>query len=295
MTCYHPVDVFVKRKPIYTGARRISGEQTVPCGHCLGCRGDQARDWSIRIMHELQMHRNAWFVTLTYKDEEIPENGSLYPEDFRRFIKALRRSEKAPLSYYACGEYGDTTKRPHYHAVLFGPEFLDRSVHRDTDGPVVWRSPTLESAWTVDKRSLGHSEFGTVTPQSAAYVAGYVRKKIRVKDDPNGYTRVDPRTGELVEIQKEFSRMSLKPAVGKRWIEKYWQDVYPRDFVVVEGREMRPPRFYDKWLEANHPEMMMEVRLKRYEETKELEEEKLQAKEKIHEAKVGLFQQRGKV
>lgn len=240
-------------------------------------------------MHELQMHRNAWFVTLTYSNEELPENGSLNPGDLQKFFKELRRQE-SPLSYYACGEYGETTKRPHYHAVLFGPQFLDRFIHRDTNGTVVWRSPSLEAVW-----DHGQSEFGTVTPASAAYVAGYVRKKIRTKDDPNGYTRVNPQTGELVEIEKEFSRMSLKPAVGKRWIERFWKDVYPKDKVYIEGREFRPPRFYDKWLEANHPEMMMKVRLKRYEETKELEERTLQAKEKIHEARVGLFQQRGKV
>ena len=89
--------------------------------------------------------------------------------------------------------------------------------------------------------------------------------------------------------------MSLKPAVARRWIEKFWRDVYPKDFVVVEGREFNPPRYYDRWLEDNHPEVMMHVRMKRYEETQELGPEKLAMKEAIHEAKVDLFQQRGKV
>ena len=116
-----------------------------------------------------------------------------------------------------------------------------------------------------------------------------------LKDDPDRYLRVDEETGELVNLTPEFSRMSLRPAIGKRWIEKYWREVYPLDRVVVDGREFKPPRYYDKWLEDNEPEMAMEVRAKRISEAKELSRYTLDAKESIHKSRMALFGQRNKV
>ncbi len=286
MPCYHPVEVSISRKS-NVSIRRIKDMQVVPCGNCLGCRMEQARQWTVRILHEKQMHPASWFVTLTYDDERIPQNGSLDSTHFSGFIKALRRHEAAKtVSYYGCGEYGDRSERPHYHAVLFGPQFLDKCFHRTSNSGPVWRSQALETDW-----NFGISEFGALTEKSAAYVAGYVRKKVSNKVNPNHYLRYDDN-GEILEIEKEFARMSLKPAIGKRWIEKYWKDVYPRDKVVVGGWEAKPPRYYDKWLEDNHPEMAMEVRAKRLAEAEELSDYTLNAKEVAHTARIGLFNER---
>ena len=117
-------------------------------------------------------------------------------------------------------------------------------------------------------------------------------KKVHRKVNPHAYTRVNPLTGELVELHEEFSRMSTRPAIGRRWIERYWEEVYPRDSVVLNGREQKPPRYYDKWMDQHHPEVMMLVREKRYEESQDLSSYSLAAKEKIHEARVGLYQKR---
>jgi len=291
MPCYSPMKLPVKHKPIIQGGKHIWGVRTLPCGTCIGCRAKQAREWAIRIMHETEMHDESWFVTLTYSNETLPENGTLYPKHLRTFFKNLRRDKpQLDISYYACGEYGDTTQRPHYHAVVYGLPLLDKC-SLPTRGPnPLWRSETLESYWPH-----GLSEFSTVTPGSAAYVAGYVRKKVTKKANPDHYIRVDPDTGELIELEKEFSRMSLRPAIGKRWIEKYWADVYPRDFVVMNGREFKPPRYYDKWMDENHPEIMLQTRIKRDEEAKNIPESKLRAAEKIHQARSQLYETRGKV
>ncbi len=290
MSCYHPSEVGIRRKSVY-GSRRISYKQVVPCGHCLGCRGDQARQWAVRIMHEQQMHIYGWFITLTYSNEEIPEYGSLYPEHFRRFIKDLRkRSPGRRISYYGCGEYGESTQRPHYHAVLFGAQFLDRYVHPDSSRTGVWRSPTLEASWPH-----GFSEIGSLTLASASYVAGYVRKKVRKQDYPEHYMRVDPDTGEIVELVPEFARMSLRPAIGRTWLEKYWKDVYPRDFVVFDGVEAKPPRYYDKWMDKNQPDIMEGVRQSRWDNREELSPYTLAAKEKIHQGRTNLFAGRAAV
>lgn len=288
MTCFAPSRVNIRKKSVYEKLR-INYSQEVPCGHCLGCRVEQARQWTCRMMHESRMHDDSWFVTLTY--EEVPENGSLNPQHFRRFIKDLRKDHEAgTISYYGCGEYGDSTGRPHYHAVLFGPHFLDRSRHPDPSRFGVWRSEALERYW-----KHGFAEIGTMTVASASYVAGYVQKKVRKKDFPSHYERVIPETGEVIELVPEFARMSLKPAIGRRWIQQNWPDVYPRDFVVFDGVEAKPPRYYDKWMDDNQPEMMDVVRQKRWDERLELSKYTLNAKKKILESRQSLYASRGAV
>jgi len=242
------------------------------------------------MVHESQITSPAWFATLTYSPEQCPENGNLAPPDFTRFVKRMRKGTSESFSYYMAGEYGETTARPHYHAVLFGLSLLDREHISDRHGAPVFRSESLESFWTH-----GLCEFTGLTYAAARYAASYVRKKVRLRDDPDHYTRVNPLTGELVELHREYARMSRRPAIGKRWIERFWSDVYPRDFVVMDGKEMKPPRYYDKWMESHHPRIIMEVKEQRYVDMVEIGDEKLIMKEKIHRARVALFQPRNAV
>lgn len=260
----------------------------------------------MRLVHEGFTSSPAWFVTLTYRPEDLPDSGTLFPRDFTLFAKRLRQSEEGfgrRISYYVAGEYGDENARPHYHAVLFGPEFLDKEKLLDRHGAPVFTSETLESAW-----EKGRCEITGLTYGGARYVASYVRKKVRQRDDPNHYTRVNPTTGELVELEREFGRMSRRPAIGKKFIERFWRDVYPRDFVVMDGRELKPPRYYDKWMDQGHRpdgpcgggclehiETMMAVREQRLKDIEEIGNAELIAREKCHRARVGLFQRRNGV
>lgn len=288
MTCYHPSRVTIGRKSFAHVGRYVADRVVVPCGSCLGCRTDQARGWAIRLVHEGMTTTPAWMLTMTYRPEEIPEHGSLFPRDVTLFIKRLRRSSPAErISYYAAGEYGERTDRPHYHMVLFGARLLDREVQTYRHGAPVFISESIDAAW-----GKGLCEFTGLTYGAARYVAGYVRKKVRQRDEPEHYTRVVPHTGELVELQREFGRMSRRPAIGRRWIERYWRDVYPRDFVVMDGREMKPPRYYDKWMEQFQPRVMLAVKEQRIEDIEDISEFNLIMKEKVHRARVNLFQGR---
>ena len=53
--------------------------------------------------------------------------------------------------------------------------------------------------------------------------------------------------------------MSLKPAVGKRWLAKYETDVYPRDYVIVNGVKVKPPKYYDTIFEKENPGVFSEL------------------------------------
>lgn len=264
----------------------------VPCGSCIGCRAEQARQWGVRMMHEERMHKSSLFITLTLHDRYLNENKELVPKDFSAFVKRLRKTQETKISFFGCGEYGGRSGRPHYHACLFGMDFKDRVKGDDGSGRDFWQSRELEEIW-----GKGIAEVGMVTMASARYVAGYMKKKLKMKD----YARANPLTGELLE--PEFARMSLRPAIGVRWIEKWWRDVYPKDFVVCEGYEAKPPRFYDKFMDREDEQggteerraIMEKVRDRRCDEAIEKTKYQRVAGEKIANSRANLYEGRASI
>jgi hypothetical protein len=208
------------------------------------------------------MHKSSAFITLTFNEEWISPSRSLDHRDWQLFMKRLRRVFGNDVSSYMCGEYGDQHKRPHYHACLFGVDFTDKKLWKKSNGVALYRSATLESIWSdpKTKKSYGFSSIGDVTFQSAAYVARYITKKITGEMANEHYTHIDPATGECFLRRPEYTKMSLKPAIGKTWFEKYYNDVYPHDFIVVNGKRMKPPKYYDHLLERLNPEMYKDVK-----------------------------------
>lgn len=221
--------------------RGIGDRIDLPCGRCIGCRLERSRQWATRIMLEAQAHEKTSFLTLTYSEDHLPNPPSLNYEHFQRFMKRLR-FELGPARFFMCGEYGDTTRRPHYHVCLFGHDFSDdRVLYRTTDaGHALYISPALARLW-----SYGHCLIGELTFESAAYVARYVLKKVTGAPAAVHYSYVS-RDGEVSQLQPEFCRMSLKPGIGAKWFDKYRSDVYPHDYVVVNGVKCKPPRYFDK-------------------------------------------------
>lgn len=240
MACFRPIDAWqlVSGHIVFVERGNILRSLTLPCGQCIGCRLERSRQWAIRCMHEASMHERNAFVTLTYNEEHF--SPSLNYRDFQLFMKRAR-DKLGSFRFYMCGEYGERTFRPHFHALLFGLSFDDAYLWRTSgSGFPLYRSPTLELLW-----EKGSSEIGEVTFESAAYVARYVVKKVTGRGAENHYKRVDPDTGEIVDVVPEFTRMSLKPGIGRPWIEKYYTDVYPEDVVMVNGMKCKPPRYYD--------------------------------------------------
>lgn len=201
-------------------------------------------------MHEASLYESNCFVTLTYADEHLPAHGSLRKRDFVLFMKRLRLSiAPARVRYFHCGEYGAVTSRPHYHVLLFGYDFPDKRPWTVRNGLQVFRSEKLESLW-----SFGNTEIGSVTFESASYVARYVVDKITGSAAEAHYSRVDLATGEVIRVESEYSTMSRRPGIGAGWFAKYGKEVYPADSVVARGRLMKPPRFYDGQFEIVDPE-----------------------------------------
>lgn len=246
MPCFKPLQAWMLEcgTVVFAERGKILRELTLPCGQCVGCRLERSRQWAIRCVHEASMHEYNSFVTLTYNDENVPHDFSLKYRDFQLFMKRLRK-QMPGVRFYMCGEYGEDFGRPHFHACLFGAFFPDRRLYSEREGIRLYTSASLDKLWPS-----GFASVGDVTFESAAYIARYVMKKITGSRAESHYERVDGYTGEIYAIEPEFNRMSLKPGIGAKWLEKYEKDVYPHDYVIVRGVKMKPPRYYDKRLKA---------------------------------------------
>lgn len=246
MKCFHPLTAFqLSNGSIsFHQSGGVDRFLTLRCGQCIGCRVERSRQWAVRCMHESQMHKDNYFVTLTYDDENLPHDLSLNHVHFQKFMKRVRK-KFGPVRFFMCGEYGEENARPHYHACIFGLRLSDLKYWRTSDsGSPCYRSPALEICWR-----FGSSEVGQVTFESAAYVARYSLKKVTGSGADEHYQSVNVHTGELYQRDPEYARMSLKPGIGFTWFEKYGREVFPRDRVVVNGREVKPPRYYFELLQ----------------------------------------------
>lgn len=215
-----------------------------PCGQCLACRINKRRAWTLRLLLEYFIHEKASFVTLTYTDDNLPLSLDGYPvlckRDVQLFFKRLRKRYGEGIRYYACGEYGPKTKRPHYHCIIFGvaPDELDEDwfYFGGKSGPYQPRycrpSPLYET-W-----QLGIVHVGEVNQHSIQYCAGYVTKKITRKSDG---------------LTPEFQLMSRRPGIGTQALSEIARSLQkvsersptalPAREVVVDGKSWPLGRF----------------------------------------------------
>lgn len=197
--------------------------RVVGCGRCAPCLRKKQIDWCFRLQKELNASSSACFLTLTYDDKNVPisEGGySLLRSDFQKFMKRLRKhaNHTEKIKYYACGEYGDRTERPHYHAIVFNlPKPFDKYISK---------------AW-----KLGHIHIGTVTEQSIFYTTKYALKGLKRKKpfeyDENGR-----------EPQFQLMSNGLGVSYAKEIIRDYLITNGTKLVTVPGGHKKKLPRYY---------------------------------------------------
>lgn len=255
MPCYRPIPAR-QDKPggkVFLHPAVGTATMQLPCGKCLGCRKRRAKEWAVRCMHEASLSPKNSFVTLTYDDEHLPSNGFLRPKDLGDFLKRLRNAivrkqyehiDADGLRYFACGEYGDSTFRAHYHALLFGVKFTDLyPIKRD-----LFTSETLKRIW-----GHGNVSIGTVTVRSAMYCAMYSVKK-RSKYNWNVHD------ADGVVAPQPFMRCSLKPGIGSKWLQKFYNDMQHGYIVVDKGAKWAVPKYYQSVIKRADEEVHEEQR-----------------------------------
>lgn len=292
MTCFHPLSAYKDGTgkirfgdpTVYTGEfadfKNSQIERfTVPCGRCVGCRIDRSKEWALRCVLEAKCHESNCFLTLTYDDEHLPIGGSLNFVDLTKFLKRFRKKFSCErIRYYACGEYGAKLQRPHFHIIVFGFDFDDKWLWSVSRGTNLYRSSSLESLWPY-----GYSTVGAVSFESCAYVARYVQKKLYggSKEDVLAHYQ-----GKLPEA----ARMSRRPGIANEFFRQYHDDIYPKDFITLKGRKYKPGKYFDMLYKKEHPEEMLQIKVRRLEKALEKVDDfipsRLEAREMVQDLRV---------
>lgn len=278
MKCTRPIYGFrskvlnptAKRGVVFTERDGLThATLTLPCGKCLGCRMEYARQWAVRCDHELRLHEVSSFLTLTYDEEFVPYSPSglqtLVIEDTQKFWKRLRL-EVGKLRYFMCGEYGSKTLRPHYHALVFGWSPGDRLFYGDSKGGApMYTSRLLDQVWGLGRCTVQDADWNT-----ANYVARYVTKKQVDRDDGSDDRR------------PEFLTMSRRPGIGSAFASEYLEGWFSQGFLVSNGHRMKPPRYYENLAKGYSKVLLQEAKRKRAEVGAEMEFKRVAGSEVSH-------------
>lgn len=255
MPCYHPK--FARQSAPgavldFSCNPNFPGEVIqVPCGQCIGCRIDYARQWASRCVMEMQYHHSSYFLTLTYDDQHVPTNwvsspdtGEAFPaltcrlDDVQRWLKRLRKSGQ-DIRYFGCMDYGSQTLRPHYHFIVFGLDLPDLSPYIQSDPTYkLFTSPQMDSIW-----GLGNVIVGSANYSTALYTARYICQK-RKGSSAKFY--------ETFQMEPPRSLMSRRPGIGYQYFQDH-PDMMKYKYSSIVGPDgqikIYPPRYF-RQLEA---------------------------------------------
>ena len=231
----------------------------IPCQSCLECRLEYSRQWANRCMLEASTSHDNWFLTLTYDDEHLPKNDNGLPTlkkaDIKKFNKDLRRYfeyhyQVNGIRFFAAGEYGDTTARPHYHGIYFNLPLNDLVFLFQKEGSAYFNSPTLDKIW-----NKGFVVIADVCWDSCAYVARYVVKKQKGEGS---------KVYKELDITPEFCHMSRNPGIAFDYYEQNKDKIYKNDHITIPGGDrVKPSRYYDKKYDVEDPYTLALLKSKR--------------------------------
>lgn len=212
MECVHPKYI-------------AKNDVTVPCGSCAFCAATKRSDWALRLYYEAKKHYGSKFITLTYNNNHLTyHKGSpqLVKADLQNWFKRVRKAGYK-MRYFAVGEYGSKTYRPHYHVIVFG----------DVPESVLTKAWSFQNKKTKKYYAIGHCHIGTVTQASIMYCLGYIVNgkgwKMRVK-------RIPP-----------FTLMSRNPGLGANYLSpamRDWHKSGRKNYAIVDGQKRHLPRYY---------------------------------------------------
>lgn len=248
-------------RPIFgwTGVKLGLPEIKLPCGKCPECCKDYYTMWATRGSRELANWETSLFITLTYDEENLPENRSLNKKHVQDFIKRVKKRFKSsienPIRQIYCGEYGTQTLRPHYHVILFNLDFVDKTKHRKSDqGHQIFISKELTQLW-----NKGHAEFGFAEPSSIAYLFKYILKKKTRKEKRKPLT-LDLPDGSY-DVEHEFIEASRNPGIGA---SMRGHQSLKKGYITVNGVKKKIPKYYLEHLKVSDPDTYEKIKNDRF-------------------------------
>lgn len=273
MSCYKPLLALPTQELTSSGKRKFvpvgayerykdfdpfiafPGAIKIPCGQCRGCRMQNMREWADRMIIELDHSKKAVFLTLTYNDDHIPlildrETGELVgtlcKRDLTNFFKRLRKQfPDKEIRYYATGEYGEHTKRPHVHIILFGFSLDDFNFNKLADPEHRFDIYYSRVEWQ-GKNELGQDYYrcdwlseavwqngfvclSDVSWKTCAYVARYVKKKDMGLVQDAFKSKKDIR-------EPEYSVMSRNPGIGMYYPKEH-EDTFEKSVYYFNDQD----------------------------------------------------------
>ena len=254
--------------------------QLIPCGKCIGCRLENSKNKATQAIYEAEQWKDNWFITVTYDEEHLPKaapainektgeempanpGGTLKPSDMTLFLWKLRtyydrKYHHRGIRFMGVGEYGSHTGRAHMHFIFFNLPILPTNMRfheYNENHEALWRCPELEEIW-----GKGMVVAGEVTWSTCAYVARYITKKVGMPANKEHYKNLG--------IEPEFYRASNRPGIGKQYYEDHKDEIYKLDQMLVKKygggtMKVKPPKYYDRLYDLDHPREMEEIKKKR--------------------------------
>lgn len=265
MMCYNPVrldtmDYYSKHGYILSSKRFFN----VPCGKCLACLSQKAKEWTMRLSHEWNYYNesNSMFITLTYDSDNIPSDYGLHKRDIQLFMKRLRKEldkENIKVKYFVAGEYGFQKHRPHYHMILFGMPNVSNRLIRDVNKYSVdykWKGQyklSLYDRLLWNKWKKGNIRIGYCSLQSLQYCSLYTLKGNHIIVSRKEYYQLYGR-------EKPFRQMSK--GIGKRYTLDNINNLLYNLKINYNGVENSIPRSYLNWIEREGFEIRDKIKEK---------------------------------
>lgn len=197
----------------------------IPCGNCPNCLKRKAQEWTARLLKEKESHPFAYFITLTYEklyDEETGEFKDINKRDIQLFLKRYRKQFGVNLKYYVCGEHGETTNRPHYHAIFFQDKPLDDlKFYADN----LFISDSFAKCWSHGNCLISKQ----VNDRSIKYTIAYTLKKL-------GEEKV----------------VLMSKGLGLDYLKTNKESIKDHDgFYITNGYKQKPPTYFVRKLKES--------------------------------------------
>ncbi|UPW40954.1 replication initiator protein [Sigmofec virus UA08Rod_6044] len=248
--CTNPITIYINKE-----------EYKVPCGKCPTCRRQKAQEWAIKLINEAKYHEKASFITLTFDNKILLDKNSkavkmganpsfvfnteYSMKYFTKFIKRLRKkfNEKS-ISYFHVAEYGEKTKRPHHHAIIFGINFEeDRKVMElSKTGHIQYYSKTLEDLW-----ACGRTSIQDLNSNNVIYICQYSIKKFKQSEEKyKAKMTFSNRKKMNCKFIRNFPENITKGYLNDNEGKKY---KIPKSYISEIKKEPKFEKYYNKYIE----------------------------------------------
>lgn len=249
----------------------------IPCGQCVSCRLHYAKNWAVRCVLEAMQYEHNYFVTLTYDEEHLPVSekswidedtgeyfegiysASLEKSVLQKFLKDLRRYYDyhfnfQGIRFFACGEYGPKSMRPHYHLILFNCPIPDLKYEiSNSMGNRYYSSEIFNSVW----HNQGFVTIGECNFSTCSYVARYMLKKQKGVEATKNYGRLG--------LVPPFTLCSRDPGIARSYYDSNSNKIYEYDSLIITNSKgvatkVKPPSYFDRLYDIESPEDMIRIK-----------------------------------